>query len=120
MMFRVCQNQRRGITWLELTGLILFVVLFLYVAVLQYFVIEANIAEISCNAVTSSLGTAVQAWRTEHPERSPGNQHKAVDVDALLKEKMLNFYPECWYRGVYRLNGHDAVYCTYHNPEMGD
>lgn len=110
---------RQGLTWYELIGILLFSGLFVYLAVLQYFVIEENIAAISCRAVRKSVNTAVQQFKTDRTE-SPGLVNKRVRIGALVKGGFMSYYPECWNKGVYKLNDRDVVYCTYHNPELGD
>lgn len=111
---------RGGITWYELVGALAGGLLLGYLAVLQYFSIEANIAAISCRAVRKSVTTSVQQFRTDRSGESPGLLHKRVRIGELIKGNFLSFYPECWNKGVYKLNDRDVVYCTYHNPELGD
>ncbi len=111
---------RHGLTWYELVGAVAGGVALVYLAALQYFVIEENVAAISCRAVRKSVTTSVQQFKTDRNGESPGAVFKRVRVGDLLKGGFISFYPECWNRGVYKLNDRDVVYCTYHNPELGD
>lgn len=112
--------RRAGLTWYELVGVVAGTLLLCYFAVTQYFAIEANISAISCRAVRGSVTTAVQQFRADRSGENPGLIHKRVRVGELIKAGALNFYPECWNKGVYKLNERDMVYCTYHDPEPGD
>lgn len=111
---------RHGLTWYELVGAIVGAVVLVYLAALQYFVIEENVAAISCRAVRKSVGTAVQQFKTDRQGESPGAVLKRVRIGELVKRGCISYYPECWNRGVFKLNDRDVVYCTYHNPELGD
>lgn len=111
---------RLGLTWYELVAAIVAGVILIYLATLQYFVIEENVSAISCRAVRKSINTAVQQFKTDRQGESPGAVLKRVRIGELVKRGFLTYYPECWNRGVYKLNDRDVVYCTYHNPELGD
>ena len=111
---------RRGLTIYELIGLVLFIIIFLYVATIQYFNIQENIAEISCRSVRKSVNRALESYRTEHPNSEVGLVNKRVNIEKLIKGGNLKYYPKCWDGGMYKVNDENVVYCTFHNPQLGD
>ena len=109
-----------GLTTKEFVWGILFGVVFIYVATTQYFAIQENIAGISCRSVRKSINRALETYRTEHPNSDVGLFNKRINIEELIKAGNLKYYPECWDRGMYRVNDENIVYCTYHNSELGD
>lgn len=107
-----------GYTWYEICAIIIFIGVFIYIAAVQFSAIEDNISLISCRSSRNRIATAVSEFRADFPEIKFGHPKKAVQIEKLVENKYLRYSPKCWSKGIYKLNSHDDVYCTYHNPEL--
>ncbi len=109
-----------GYSWYEIAAVILFVTGFIYVASLQYFTIEDNVAFISCRSARQSILTAISEYKADYSSNSISHVKKDINLKKLVDSKYLRYYPKCWCGGNYKLNSRDEVYCTFHNPELED
>ncbi len=116
----VSTPQSSGYSWFEITAVLLFIVGFVYVASLQYFTIEDNVAFISCRSARRSISIAISEFKADFPSTVIGHVKKNINLKKLVDTKYLRYYPECWCGGKFKLNSHDEVYCTYHTPELED
>ena len=117
---KVGTSNRLALTINELAAIILLSVFLIYIAVGQYYTIRENIAEISCRSVRKSINRALESYKTENPGSRAALVNKNIDIEKLIKAGNLKYFPKCWDGGMYRVNEKGVVYCTYHNPELGD
>lgn len=113
-------SSQSGYSWYEITAVTLFVAGFIYVASLQYFTIEDNVAFISCRSARQSISTAISEYKADYSSSAVSHVKKDINLKKLVDSKYLRYYPKCWCGGNFKLNSHDEVYCSFHNPDLED
>jgi len=109
-----------GYSWYEIAAVVLFFIGFIYVASLQFFTIEDNIAFISCRSARRSISTAISEFKADFPAVVIGHVKKEINLKKLVDTKYLRYNPKCWCDGNFKINSKDEVYCTFHTPEIED
>jgi len=96
-----------------------FIVLFLILAFFQFRALRKKVTLISCDALKEEISESLSKYRVDNPDEQfpPGT---VLELKKLFDKGYLKHFQHCPQGGTYIINRYGEVYCTYHNPNLGE
>jgi hypothetical protein len=114
------RSGRSGLFWYEYAVIVMFVVVFAYIATMQFLSIQENVRAISCRGSRKNINDSLEKAREKSPQMEFGMTLKPIDLKKLVENKFLDYEPVCASGGLYKINAKGEAYCDFHNMEKED
>jgi hypothetical protein len=96
-----------------------FLILFLIFVFFQFRALKKKVTLLSCDAIKQEITESLNKYKNDNPNAKfpPGT---IIDIEELYRKGYLKDYQHCPQGGTYKINRYGEVYCTYHNPNLGE